>query len=135
MYGFWLRLFRTTAARSIALATMAALLLFQAPFNYGEAATTAADTPTKALKITIREALQSEYHDRYIELTGVVLRQTGPLSVLIHDGTAAIEISLQPTQIPNGGLKPNTRLRVKGEISRDGQSAHEVEVTELFWTF
>ncbi len=130
MLSFWLRLYRSSAARLI---TVTVLLILPATQSYSE--TTPAPKPEQALKITVGEALKPEYRDRYIELSGIVLRQTGPLSVLIHDGTAAIEISLQPSQIPNGGLKPNTRLRVKGEISRDGQNAHEVEVTELFWTF
>ena len=91
---------------------------------------------TDPIKVTVREAKQAKYHDIPIEISGIVLRQTGPQSVLIHDGTAAIEIELTPSQVPANGLKPNTRLRVRGEISHDGhQNTHEVEATELYWSF
>ena len=91
---------------------------------------------TAPLRVTVREAKQSKYHDIPIEISGIVLRQTGPQSVLIHDGTAAIEIELSPAQVPPNGLKPNMRLRVRGEISHDGhQNTHEVEATELYWYF
>ena len=91
---------------------------------------------TAPIRVTVREAKQSKYHDIPIEISGIVLRQTGPQSVLIHDGTAAIEIELSPAQVPPNGLKPNMRLRVRGEISHDGhQNTHEVEATELYWYF
>ncbi|CAM3474864.1 NirD/YgiW/YdeI family stress tolerance protein [Parendozoicomonas haliclonae] len=90
------------------------------------------DEPTR---LTIREALRAERHNYMIELSGVVLRQTGPHSAIIHDGTAAIEVELPPAQVPSHGLKANSHVRVRGEINHEGHRAHEVEVTEAFWSF
>ena len=86
-------------------------------------------------KITVREALGEELHDTPVEISGVVLRQTGPDTLLIHDGTAAVEVEVPPEQIPPGGLKANTRIRIRGEITYDEEGSREVEANQLFWTF
>ncbi|WP_196221434.1 NirD/YgiW/YdeI family stress tolerance protein [Sansalvadorimonas verongulae] len=86
-------------------------------------------------KITVKEALSEDFHGKTVDITGVVIRQIGPETILLHDGTAAIEVDVPPNQIPQGGLKPNTRIRIKGEVTLEGRGSHEVEANQVFWVF
>ena len=104
-------------------------VVIAAPAAHGELTTS---TPEK---ISVREALSKNYHDAQIEISGVVLRQIGPNTVLVHDGTAAVEVDIPLEQIPPGGLKSNTRIRIKGEISHENNGSHEVEANQIFWSF
>ena len=91
--------------------------------------------PAPPAKVTVKEALGDEYHGERVDITGVVLRQVGSETILLHDGTAAIEVDIPPSQIPPDGLKPNTRIRIKGEVTQEDNSAHEVEANQIFLDF
>ncbi len=86
-------------------------------------------------RISVDQVLQEEHHGNVADISGTVLRQIGPSSVLIHDGTAAVEVELPPDQIPKGGFKPNTRIRIRGEITHNEDDVHEVQACQLFWVF
>ncbi|WP_281646534.1 NirD/YgiW/YdeI family stress tolerance protein [Parendozoicomonas sp. Alg238-R29] len=92
-------------------------------------------TPPPPHKVTVKEALSENHHGGTVDITGVVLRQIGPETILLHDGTAAIEVDVPPNHIPQSGLKPNTRIRIKGEVTHEDNGSHEVEANQVFWTF
>lgn len=129
---------RTAAGHTLSLACLLAgslALYFPAPTKAKEPAPPSQNTPKPPSKVTVKEALGDEYHGERVDITGVVLRQVGPETILLHDGTAAIEVDIPPSQIPPDGLKPNTRIRIKGEVTQEDNSAHEVEANQIFWTF
>lgn len=103
-----------------------ALFAMLAPSLYGEQAIE---------KISVREALSEDFHDAQVEINGVILRQIGPNTVLVQDGTAVVEVDIPPEQIPSGGLKSNTRIRIKGEITHEKSGNHEIEANQIFWSF
>ena len=95
----------------------------------------AAENVRAPSKVTVKEALSEELHGETVDITGVVIYQVGPGTILLHDGTAAIEVDVPSSQIPKDGLKPNTRVRIKGEVTHEESSSHEVEANQVFWVF
>ena len=86
-------------------------------------------------KITVREALHADQPHAEVEISGIVLRQTGTHQVLLHDGNEIIEIEIPFSQMPSGGFHINTRVKIKGEIIHEEFGDHAVEVNEVFWLF
>ena len=84
---------------------------------------------------SVKEIIQK--HDgAQVDITGVVLRQIGPRTVLVHDGTAAVEVDIPPDQVPEGGLRPNVRIRIRGELVRDEAGGNtELDANQIFWSF
>ncbi len=84
---------------------------------------------------TVEEVIKKDDGTR-VDITGVVLRQIGPRTVLVHDGTAAVEVDVPPDQIPEGGLRPNVRIRIRGELVKDEDGNNtELDANQIFWSF
>ena len=95
----------------------------------------AGEQPQPPSKVTVKEALSEQLLGETVDITGVVIRQVGSETILLHDGTAAIEVDVPPDQIPQDGLKPNTRIRIKGEVTHEENGSHEVEANQVYWVF
>ena len=86
-------------------------------------------------KVTVRETLKSKQPGKSVDITGVIIRQVGPNTVLMHDGTAAIEVDIPQEQIPPGGLRSNLRIRIKGQVVTEDEGEKEVSANQAFWSF
>ena len=90
------------------------------------------ETPPRS---SVQEIIQKE-EGTSVDVIGVVLRQIGPRTVLVHDGTAAVEVDIPPEQVPEGGLKPNARIRIRGELVKDSETEDvELDASQIFWSF
>ena len=123
----------TTSQSPLSLAFVLSALMVLSLDTWGHTLESAGDSAE--VKATIKDVLSEDFHDKKVEISGVVLRQVGPGTVIIHDGTAAIEVDVPPEQLPIDGLRPNTRIRIKGEVAHEHEGNHEVEANQLFWSF
>ncbi|MCL6271157.1 NirD/YgiW/YdeI family stress tolerance protein [Sansalvadorimonas sp. 2012CJ34-2] len=86
-------------------------------------------------RTSVQEVIQKD-DGTQVDITGVVLRQVGPRTVLVHDGTAAVEVDIPPDQVPEGGLKPNVRIRIRGELVKEDETGNpELDANQVFWSF
>ncbi len=77
-------------------------------------------------------AAQEAVDDSRVALTGTILRQLGDERYLFKDATGTMIVEIDHEHWPKVPLKPETILRISGEIDRDwGTTEVEVERVEV----
>lgn len=81
---------------------------------------------------TVAEVLGNPANDRKVELTGVLVRQTGRESYLFRDATGEIQVEIDREDFPVGQpVGADTRVQLHGEVDKNWLRKPEVDVERL----